>query len=342
MRVNEFPDRSITIDGKSYLYFGGTSYLGLSTHKAFQELIIEGIKKWGTFYGSSRNANIKLLIYEEAEDSLAEWIEAEAVVSVSSGALAGKLVLDYLSKTNAEFYHYPKTHPAIVAKGSLPLFVKGNLNPRLLDNTIENIVISVDAILALEVVPTSFKFLDEIPKQKTITLLVDESHSIGVLGTSGRGVFSDISSKRIIKKIAVGSLGKALGMSGGYIAGDKLIINGIKNEAAFISSSGANAAYLYAFINGQHIYREQKTSLKANMFFLFSLLNEKIKSSHNENYPVLYFQKEGFYKKLLNQNIIITSFEYPSYDTPMNRVVITANHTKADLKLLATALNNLI
>lgn len=342
MRVNEFPDRLINIDNKPYLYFGGTSYLGLATHKGFQELIIEGLKKWGTFYGSSRNANIKLSVYDLAEDMLAKWIKAEVTVTVSSGALAGKLVLDYLSKSNPVFYHYPKTHPAIIAKDSLPLFLNGIFHPKLLDDKIEDIVISADAVLALEVFPTSFKFLDDIPEHKNVTLLLDESHSIGILGTNGRGVFSEVNPKRHIRKIVVASIGKALGLSGGFIGGEENVISAVKKEAAFVSSSGANPAYLHAFLKGQQFYKFQSERLSSNMSFLFSRLNKTICSIHNENYPVLYFQKNGFYQNLLEQQIVITSFEYPSYDLPMNRVVITANHTKEDLEVLAKTLNSLV
>ncbi|HJY14352.1 MAG TPA: hypothetical protein VJ304_16265, partial [Flavobacterium sp.] len=67
MNVNQFPDRIIEIDQEQYLYFGGTAYLGLSTNKAFQELVVKNILKWGTTYGSSRNANVKVAAYENGE-----------------------------------------------------------------------------------------------------------------------------------------------------------------------------------------------------------------------------------------------------------------------------------
>ena len=50
MMVNEFPDRKILVDGVEYLYFGGTNYLGMTTNLAFQAILFESIKKWGTAY----------------------------------------------------------------------------------------------------------------------------------------------------------------------------------------------------------------------------------------------------------------------------------------------------
>ena len=93
MQINKFPDRTITIENKDYLYFGGTAYLGLPTHPEFQEVLFQSIKKWGTFYGSSRSSNIKLAIYNQFEDFFAQQIGAEASLTVSSGTLAGKLVI---------------------------------------------------------------------------------------------------------------------------------------------------------------------------------------------------------------------------------------------------------
>ena len=98
MIIDGFPDREIIVNDKPFLYFGGTSYLGLSANEAFQNNVILGIKKWGTAYGSSRNANVKLSVFDNAERLFSKLISAEALVTCSSGALSGKLVLDYLSK----------------------------------------------------------------------------------------------------------------------------------------------------------------------------------------------------------------------------------------------------
>ena len=78
MLVENFPDRTITLNNKKFLYFGGTAYLGLATHPGFQDILIKSIQKWGTFYGSSRNSNIKLAIYNRFEDFFAQQIGAEA------------------------------------------------------------------------------------------------------------------------------------------------------------------------------------------------------------------------------------------------------------------------
>ncbi|MCK5401092.1 MAG: aminotransferase class I/II-fold pyridoxal phosphate-dependent enzyme [Flavobacteriaceae bacterium] len=332
MIVDSFPDRKIKIKGKEYLYFGGTSYLGIATHPEFQHNLARSLKKWGTFYGSSRNANVQLSVYNEFEQLFANQVGSEASLTTSSGTLAGKLVVDYLSKSISSFYHYTKTHPAILVKDSLPLFINGKLHPKLLDGTNEEIVITADAVLSLEVTATSFSFLNDISSRKKITLVIDESHSLGLMGEHGEGIFANISNEKLHRKVMISSLGKALGLSGGIIAGDKTFINTIKNESIFISSSSANPAYLNAFILSQGLFKAQRKKLKENLEFLFEDIEIAEIFKYNKSYPVIYSSNDNVFNCLLKKGIVITNFKYPTYKVAMNRIVITANHTQEDLK----------
>lgn len=337
--VDEFPDREITVNGEKYLYFGGTSYLGMATNTKFQEIISESLKKWGSFYGSSRNANVKLAIYDKFENYFAEYLGTENALAVSSGTLAGKMVIDYLSKTQENFFHFPKTHPAVLSQNSLPLFIGDRLHPQLQNDIPKSIVITVDAILPLEIAPVSFNFLNEISSQKKITLVVDESHSLGVIGKLGEGIFSLIPSEKLHRKIMIASLGKGLGLSGGIIASDKKFIDGIRAEPVFISSSGANPAYLEAYMKGHHLYEKQLHLLTQNLNFLDKILTPKNDFQFNKAYPVIYANCDEVYKSLLKEKMVIARFKYPTYKNYLSRIVITANHTKADLEKLASVLN---
>jgi len=339
MIVDGFPDREITVNGEKYLYFGGTSYLGMATNKEFQEIIFESLKKWGTFYGSSRNANVKLAIYDKFENYFSDYLGAETALTVSSGTLAGKMVVDYLSKSKVALFHFPKTHPAILAANSLPLFINDKLHPKLQNSVFEEIVITADAILPLETTPISFDFLYEISSQKKITLVLDESHSLGVIGKSGEGIFSTIQSEKLHRKIMVASLGKALGLSGGIIASDKEFIDQIRAEPVFVSSSGANPAYLEAYMKGLHLYEKQRQLLTKNLNYLDKILAPKRDFQFNKAYPVIYSNSDEIHKALLKEKMVIARFKYPTYENYMNRIVITANHTKADLEKLAGILN---
>lgn len=337
MTVEQFPDRTILIEGKAYLYFGGTSYLGMATHPEFQALLCKSVKKWGTAYGSSRNSNIKLGIYNRAEALLAELVGAEAALTVSSGTLAGNLVIDYLGHSHDHFFHYPKTHPAILKSSSKPLFVNGKLHPQLTNGTEESIVIAADAVTSLAVTPTNFDFLNDISSSKQITLLVDESHSLGIVGELGRGVFKSITHPKISEKIMISSLTKAFGCSGGVIAGSHGLIETIKANAVFVSAAGMNPIFLQTFVDSQDLLQQQLQKLRENLHFLFNDLDLSNLFQFSPDYPVIYCHSDGVFEYLESQNIIITNFKYPNYDTMMNRIVITPNHTKQDIEKLKKA-----
>lgn len=338
MTVAEFPDRTILVDGKTYLYFGGTSYLGMATHPKVQKMLFESIKRWGTAYGSSRNANVKLSIYEHAENLLAKIIGTEAALTVSSGTLAGKLVVDYLAQHQNCFYHYPKTHPAILHNLSQPLFVDGELHPELLNDIQESIVITADAILSLAVKTTKFDFVDRISPSKRIILLVDESHSLGIVGSDGQGMFASINHPKISQKIMISSLTKAYGCSGGVIGGNQDLIESIKKDSVFISASGMNPIFLQTFVDSQAVLADQRQKLIDNLDFLFTEMDFPDYYNYDVGYPVIYCHSNRIFDFLKSKNIIITNFKYPNYDTVMNRIVINANHTPQDLEQLQAAL----
>ena len=339
MKVTKFPDRVLKIDNSNYLYFGGTAYLGLPPNKKFQKILFKNIARWGTAYGSSRNANIKLIAYEKGETFLAKFIQAEAALTVSSGMLAGRLVLEALKSETAVFYHFPDNHVAISNDESLPFYINEELNPRLLDDKPEKITILSDAVASNTVTAADFSALEQIPNHKEITLVLDESHSLGILGTNGNGIFSTINQPNIKRKIMVSSLGKAMGLSGGLIASDTDFINTIKTNDTFVSSAGMNPAFVKTLADAEELYLSQHKKLKKNTNYLNSKLLPNKNILFDKNYPVIYPRIENINSILASNKIIITNFKYTSEDNYLNRIIITANHKKKDLDKIAEILN---
>jgi 8-amino-7-oxononanoate synthase len=143
MRLKKAPNRTLSVNGITHLHFSGTSYLGMAALPEFHEIIFENIKKWGSCYGSSRNANIKLNVYDKAEAFLANFFASEACLTVSSGTIAGLLTLSSLEKMGASFFYMPKTHPAILPKNALPVFEENNVNPLLLNTEKPSLIILI-------------------------------------------------------------------------------------------------------------------------------------------------------------------------------------------------------
>ena len=339
MKVNQFPDRVLEATGKKYLYFGGTAYLGLPTKKKFQKLLINNILKWGTSYGSSRNANIELSAYENGEKFLAQFIKSQATITVSSGMLAGKITIDVLQSQTDQFFHYQNIHTAIKSQNSIPLFIQNELNPRLLDNTKERITIVTDAVPSFSTEPIDLSFLNLIPTNKEITLVIDESHSLGILGRNGCGIFSTIANPNIKRKIMLSSLGKAFGLTGGVIASDFDFIHQIKINDSFVSSAGMNPAFVQTICDAEKVFLEQHQKLKDNLKYLKNNLVENHSIKFNNKYPLIYLKTDSINTVLEKNKIIITNFKYAEDVKNLNRIVITANHKKRDLDLIIAILN---
>lgn len=340
MKVNQFPDRIIEVNHDKYLYFGGTSYLGLPTNPDFQQLLIKNIIQWGTAYGSSRSANIQLTAYEDGEHFLARYINADAALTVSSGMLAGKLVIEALIPQTDCFFHFPEAHPAIKAPNSLPFFIGKQVHPRLLDSISEKITILTDAVPSLHIAPIDLSFLNSIPSHKEITLIIDESHSLGILGANGSGLFSTIHMPHIKRKIMVASLGKAFGLTGGVIASDYSFLNQMRELDTFVSSAGMNAAFVQTLSDAEELYYAQHQKLKDNLQYIDLHLVKNKAVAFNPDYPVIYPETEGINEIFKANKIIITNFKYPTDIKNLNRIVITANHTKEDLNTLISILNS--
>ena len=338
MKVEQFPDRIIEIDQEQYLYFGGTAYLGLPTNKEFQDLVIHNIRTWGTTYGSSRTANVKLSAYDNGEKFLASHIGSEDAVTVSSGMLAGKLVIDLMKKQTDCFFHFNDTHAAIRIENSLPLFENKKLNDRLLDSKSEKITILTDGVPTFETKPVDSSFLKQIPNHKEITLIVDESHSFGLIGKNGSGIFNSIHFP-IKRKIMVSSLGKAFGLTGGVIGGDTAFISQIKEMEVFTSAAGMNPAFVQTLFDASGIYAKQHQKLLDNLKYIDSILIQNNNIKFDKDYPLIYLLSNQLVEKLKAEKIIIASFKYTKDAEPLNRIVVTANHLKEDLDKLVSILN---
>ncbi len=339
MKIEKFPDRVIEIGQEHYLYFGGTAYLGLPTNAAFQNLVIQNILRWGTTYGSSRTANIQLTAYDSGESFLASHIGSESTVTVSSGMLAGKLVLEKLKKQTDCFYHLNEIHSAIQIENSLSVFVNEKLNDRLLDSKSEKITILTDGVPSFQTKSVDLSFINEISHCKEITLVIDESHSLGIVNKNGSGIYATIQIP-VKRKILVSSLGKAFGLTGGVIASDSEFIREIKEIETFTSAAGMNPAFVQTLSDASEIYKTQHQKLKENLNYIDTILVKNSNILFDKNYPLIYLLSNELVEKLKQEKIIIASFRYTKEAEPLNRIVVTANHLKEDLDKLIQILNH--
>jgi len=346
----QMPGRTLQADGKEYLFFSGTSYLGISCNLKFRELLQQGFSLYGTNYSSSRNSNLQLQVFEEAEAYLATFTGAEAAITMSSGYLAGQALMHSLQHAASIFLYAPDTHPALwrdlsdapdnaltydewVAKILLEI-------PALPHQDIILICNSLDPLKAQD---HSFEWVKALPPNKSITLVIDDSHGLGITGTNGAGIWSYlVTLKHLahITPVVVGSLGKAFGIPAGVILGDKEVVSQVKKSPYFGGASPAIPAYLYTFLHSGSILAEARQQLFANITYFLERLDHPEQLSYFNRYPVFYTLQHELYPYLLQQNIMISSFRYPTpADAPITRLVLNSLHTTRDLDTLAEAVN---
>ena len=354
--IDHLPSRTIQIDGKERLFFSGTSYLGMGHQPDFRAALMEGINRYGTIFSASRNNNLQLKIYDQAEDFIANWTGAEATLTVSSGFAAGQLASQSLG--NQKFIYAPSAHPAIWRPEHPPQYSFENYADfakkivLLTEQTTEPIVIAANVVDHLYLEFYDFSWVKNLPSDKPITLLFDESHGIGITYTDpmgflwkGGGIFSKIknwlANKPNITLIVIASLAKAVGIPGGVILSDKKMITDIRQNPLFVGASPIVPAYLFAFLNAQQTYADARSVLSKNIeqFRTHIETLPHLGAQFLPDYPVFFIEKQGIFEHLFRQNIMISSFAYPKpNDPPITRIILSALHTEGDIALLCEKL----
>jgi len=330
----------IILDGKRYLYFSGTAYLGIPNHQEFISYFIEGISKYGLNNGTSRTNNIQLGIYEEAENHAAKMFSAPASLITSSGYLAAQLVVKaFASRRN--ILYAPASHSALwdgIPNQITDSFLSWS------EKVIETINSSSEGDWVLisnsmnNLVPEiyDFSFLKRVDHTKKITLIVDDSHGIGI-NNAGLGIFHSLPKQENITNIVVASMAKALGIDAGIVFSSSSVIAKLQKSNMFIGASPPSAAALYAFVRGEDIYKTQLQKLAKNVLYLQSQRFEKW--TFAQQFPVFLMNEAKIADELFNHNILISSFPYPHPNSlPFNRIVLSSWHTDDDLQKLISAL----
>lgn len=341
--IDHLPGRTITHEGKSYLFFSGTAYLGLPQHPTFQQLLIESVARYGTTYGSSRNGNLRLTIYEEAEAKLAAMVGAPHALTVSSGMLAGQVVVNYLRSQNAAFIYGPNAHPAVwegpivdLPTGSFADWA-AQLPETLKTRPTGPLAILTNSIDAVRSTYYDFDWVTELSDNQPITLVVDDSHGLGVLN-GGKGIWPQIEPNPNVNVIVTGSLAKGMGLPGGVIFGDADTLEGLRRTAFFGACSPMPPAYLDAFTQADALYAEGRERLEQNLLLAEKLLLPTGLFSHATGYPLFFTEQNDLYQFLLERGIFVYSFSYPTAaDRANTRVIISAFHTFEDIQALASA-----
>ncbi|MCX2720309.1 aminotransferase class I/II-fold pyridoxal phosphate-dependent enzyme [Lentiprolixibacter aurantiacus] len=340
--LDHFPGTHIKIKEQSDLYFGGTAYLGLQTNPSFQKCYKENIDRYGTHYGASRNANVQIAIYAEAEQKLKEITASQAAITLSSGYLAGQILAAFFSDSDYTLFYTRESHSALYQK-KIPAYASfGELRLALekhLSTKESTPVIFMDTLENPEASYPEFDALRDLPLSECI-LVADDSHGFGVMGKEGTGAYPILTQFKPKDLLVCFSMGKAIGIPAGAVAGSKRMINQLAKSEIYGAASPASPAGLATFVQSLVLIWEKNQQLKGLTEYFLALLEQKHVFRFIPGQPAFAYKDLGLTEYLRRQNVLVTHFHYPNEQSePTSRIVLTAAHSKAEISHLAQLIN---
>jgi 8-amino-7-oxononanoate synthase len=228
-----------TIDGKRMIMLGSNNYLGLTDHPKVKEATINAVKTYGTGCTGSRYLNGTLSLHVEAESRLAKFMQREAALLFSTGyqtnlgtisALVGK----------GEFVITDRQDHASIVDGCRLSFGKAlkfrHNDMAELERILRHLspetgkMVVVDGVFSMEGSIANLPAVVQLCKTHQAVLMVDDAHSIGVLGDNGRGTAEHFALEHTVD-IVMGTFSKSFASMGGFIATDFQTIDYIKHHS---------------------------------------------------------------------------------------------------------------
>src|ERR1700744_1235283 len=240
-------DTEVIIDGQRVLMFGSNSYLGLTNHPKIKEASKKAIDKYGTGCAGSRFLNGTLDIHIELEQRLAKYVGKEASVLFSTGFQVNLGVLSCITGRNDYLILDEYDHASLIdgSRLSFSKVIKYAHNDmqdlqRKLSILPEEAVklISVDGIFSMEGDIVKLPEIVEIAEEYGANIMVDDAHSLGVIGVKGAGTASHFGLTDDVDLI-MGTFSKSLASLGGFIAADASTIDYLKHRARSLMFSAS-------------------------------------------------------------------------------------------------------
>lgn len=239
--------------GREWVNFSSNDYLGLAGSPALRTALEEGVAKYGAGAGASRLVCGTHRLHLEFEEALADFKRTEAALTFSSGfavalgtipALVGAgdtIILDKLC-------HASLVDAARLSGATIRVFPHNHLEKleRLLTTAKGRALVVTESIFSMDGDAAPLREIVELKTRFGAWLLVDEAHAVGVLGPQGRGLAAEIGVDDQID-LQMGTLSKAFGLSGGYLAASRQVIDLLINRArSFIYTTAPPPALAHA------------------------------------------------------------------------------------------------
>ena len=339
------------VDGKKCLNLTSNNYLGFASDKRLVNKVIEYVQKYGIGPAAVRTISGTMSIHIELEKKLAKFKHVEDVILLQSGFMANLATIPAIVSSEDVIFSDELNHASIIdgcrlSKAEIVRYKHLDMDDledkiKQYRNKRRKLIVS-DGVFSMDGDIAPLNELIDIANRYDAILMIDDAHGEGVLGRNGRGIVDHFNAHNKVD-IEVGTLSKAFGVVGGFVAGSKNLIDYLKQKARpFLFSSALTVADVAANLAALEIMESSDELIKKlwenKEYFQENLkkMGFNLGTTKPPITPVIIGDEkkaQQFSKELFENNIFVQAIVYPTVPkgTARLRVMLSAIHTKEDL-----------
>lgn len=343
----------LTVDGKTVLNFCSNNYLGLANHDEMRSAALAAIKDYGVGPAAVRTIAGTMNLHHELERRLAQFKGVGDAIAFQSGFNANQAVIPLLMGKNDLIISDALNHASIIdgvrlTKSHKAIYEHGNvddLKARLeeaAEKNYDKIMVITDGVFSMDGDIAPLDKIVNVAEPHDAIVMVDDAHGEGVLGHGGRGIVDHFDLHGHVD-IEVGTMSKAFGVVGGYVAGSSLLVEYLRQQGRpFLFSSATTPADTAACIAAVDIM-EQSTELVDKLWDNTTYFKEEMRrlgfdtgKSETPVTPVMLGDAalaQEFSKKLFENGVFAQAIGYPTVPKGEARIRVmnSASHSREDL-----------
>jgi len=351
----------IVVEGERLLAFNSNDYLGLANHPELKKAFISGVEKWGVGSGSAHLVTGHTAAHHQLEEELAAFTGRERSLLFSSGYMANLAMVTALTDKSDHVFEDRLNHASLIDAGNLAaarMLRYQHADTASLQRMLERVeagkrMIVTDGVFSMDGDVAPLKELSEVAQDNKTLLAVDDAHGFGVLGETGAGSIEQAGLLSHQVPVLMGTLGKAMGCAGAFIAADEVIIETLIQQArSYIYTTAQPAAIATAASAALKLFateawrREKLASLVERFKQGASQLGLSLMDSSTAIQPLLAGSSQqavSWSQQLRQQGILVTAIRPPTVpkNTARLRITLSAAHTEEQVDRLLEALGQL-
>ena len=364
-RLLESPcGRTATVDGKNVLNFASNDYLGLAGNDEIARAMADGALHWGAGSGASHLVSGHLAPHEALEKEIAAFVGFPRALTFSTGYLANLAIVPTLAGRGAAIFSDKLNHASLIdamqlakANGAeVQRYPHGDvaaLERLLATSTTATKLIVTDAVFSMDGDLAPLPLLYALAERYDAWLVIDDAHGFGVLGKNGRGSLSHFNLPATPRILLMGTLGKAAGVGGAFVAGSETAVEFLLQKArSYIFTTAAPPAIACALSKSLALI-ENGDARRASLFARIGQLRDGLASlpwqllpSATAIQPLIVGDNEAalaLANALWERGFWVPAIRPPTVPkgTARLRISLSAAHNAGDIDHLITALRSL-